>query len=55
MPIRRTVMNADLDQEFTKLGAMAFFDDDKAMLDARVKKLPRATPGPRTRPRARGT
>ena len=39
MPIRRTVMNADLDQEFTKLGAMAFFDDDKAMLDARVKKL----------------
>jgi biphenyl 2,3-dioxygenase beta subunit len=39
MPIRRTVMNADLDQEFTKPGAMAFFDDDKAMLEARVKKL----------------
>ena len=39
MPIRRTVMNSDLDQEFTKLGAMAFFDDDKAMLEARVKKL----------------
>ena len=39
MPIRRTVMNADLDQEFTRPGAMAFFDDDKAMLDARVKKL----------------
>ncbi len=39
MPIRRTVMNADLDQEFTKPGAMAFFDDDKTMLEARVKKL----------------
>jgi biphenyl 2,3-dioxygenase beta subunit len=39
MPIRRTVMNADLDQEFTKPGAMAFFDDDKAMLEARVRKL----------------
>jgi 3-phenylpropionate/cinnamic acid dioxygenase small subunit len=39
MPIRRTVMNADLDQEFTRPGAMAFFDDDKAMLEARVKKL----------------
>ena len=39
MPIRRTVMNADLDQEFTKPGAMAFFDDDKKMLEARVKKL----------------
>ena len=39
MPIRRTVMNADLDLEFTKPGAMAFFDDDKAMLEARVKKL----------------
>lgn len=39
MPIRRTVMLADLDQEFTKPGAMSFFDDDKAMLEARVKKL----------------
>ena len=39
MPIRRTVMNANLDREFTKPGAMAFFDDDKAMLEARVNKL----------------
>ena len=39
MPIRRTVMLADIDQEFTKPGGMAFFDDDKAMLEARVKKL----------------
>ena len=39
MPIRRTVMLADIDAEFTKPGAMAYFDDDKAMLEARVKKL----------------
>lgn len=39
MPIRRTVMAVDLENEFTKPGAMAFFDDDKAMLEARVKKL----------------
>lgn len=39
MPIRRTVMVADLDQEFTKPGAMSFFDDSKAILEARVKKL----------------
>ena len=39
MPIRRTVMNSDLEQEFTQPGAMAFFDDDKKMLEARVKKL----------------
>jgi 3-phenylpropionate/cinnamic acid dioxygenase small subunit len=39
MPIRRTVMAADLENEFTKPGAMAYFDDDKAMLEARVKKL----------------
>ena len=39
MPIRRTVMNADIENEFTRPGAMAFFDDDKTMLEARVKKL----------------
>jgi 3-phenylpropionate/cinnamic acid dioxygenase small subunit len=39
MPIRRTVMNADSEQEFTRPGAMAFFDDDRAMLEARVRKL----------------
>ena len=39
MPIRRTVMLSDIEREFTKPGDMAFFDDDKAMLEARVKKL----------------
>ena len=39
MPIRRTVMANDLEHEFTKPGAMALFDDDKATLEMRVKKL----------------
>jgi 3-phenylpropionate/cinnamic acid dioxygenase small subunit len=39
MPIRRTVAADDADREFTKPGDMAFFDDDKAFLEARVKKL----------------
>jgi biphenyl 2,3-dioxygenase beta subunit len=39
MPIRRTVTLADLDLEFSKPGAMAYFDDDRAMLEMRVKKL----------------
>ncbi len=39
MPIRRTVTLADLDREFTKPGEMAYFDDDRAMLEMRVKKL----------------
>jgi len=39
MPIRRTVTLADIDREFTKQGDMAFFDDDKEMLEMRVKKL----------------
>lgn len=39
MPIRRTVTNADLDREFTKAGDMAYFDDDRALLEMRVKKL----------------
>jgi 3-phenylpropionate/cinnamic acid dioxygenase small subunit len=39
MPIRRTVNNADLDREFTKPGEMAYFDDDRAYLEMRVKKL----------------
>ena len=39
MPIRRTVMLDDIENEFTKLGDMAFFDDDKNVLEARVKKL----------------
>jgi biphenyl 2,3-dioxygenase beta subunit len=39
MPIRRTVMASDLENEFTKPGAVALFDDDRAMLELRVKKL----------------
>ncbi len=39
MPIRRTVSQADLDLEFTKPGEMAYFDDDRALLEMRVKKL----------------
>jgi biphenyl 2,3-dioxygenase beta subunit len=39
MPIRRTVTVADLDLEFTRPGEMAYFDDDFALLEMRVKKL----------------
>ena len=39
MPIRRTVTIANADREFTKPGDMAFFDDDKSLLEARVRKL----------------
>jgi 3-phenylpropionate/cinnamic acid dioxygenase small subunit len=39
MPIRRTVTLANVDREFTKPGDMAFFDDDKTLLAARVRKL----------------
>ncbi len=39
MPIRRTMTNNELEKEFTAPGAMAFFDDDRMMLAARVKKL----------------
>jgi 3-phenylpropionate/cinnamic acid dioxygenase small subunit len=39
MPIRRTVMNADLDLEWTALGGVAYFDDDKPLLEMRVRKL----------------
>jgi 3-phenylpropionate/cinnamic acid dioxygenase small subunit len=39
MPIRRNVTTADLDLEFTKPGEMAFFDDDRLMLEMRVRKL----------------
>jgi biphenyl 2,3-dioxygenase beta subunit len=39
MPIRRTVTLANADREFTKPGDMAFFDDDKSLLEARVRKL----------------
>jgi biphenyl 2,3-dioxygenase beta subunit len=39
MPVRRTKISAQLDSEFSKIGDMAFFDDDKAMLAMRVRRL----------------
>lgn len=39
MPIRRTKMQRDLDQEFTKPGEMAYYDDTKEQLALRVAKL----------------
>lgn len=39
MPIRRTRLKRELDKEFTQPGEMAFFDDDKMMLQGRVNKL----------------
>jgi len=39
MPIRRTVTVSNLEQEFTRIGDMAFFDDDRELLEMRVKKL----------------
>ncbi|HEX3406496.1 MAG TPA: aromatic-ring-hydroxylating dioxygenase subunit beta, partial [Caulobacteraceae bacterium] len=39
MPIRRTVTLSDLDLEFTKPGDMAYFDDDRIMLEMRVRKF----------------
>lgn len=39
MPIRRTRLSRELDKEFTQPGEMAFFDDNKSILEGRVKKL----------------
>ena len=39
MPIRRTTMMRDIENEFTAQGAMAFFDEDKKYLTIRVKKI----------------
>lgn len=39
MPIRRTRSKRELDKEFTQPGQMAFFDDTKMLLEARVKKI----------------
>jgi biphenyl 2,3-dioxygenase beta subunit len=39
MPIRRTRTVDQLDQEFTSPDEMAFFDDDKPMMEMRVRKL----------------
>ena len=39
MPIRRTTTLAQADTEFTKIGAMALFDDDLNFLKMRVAKM----------------
>jgi biphenyl 2,3-dioxygenase subunit beta len=39
MPIRRTMNRRELAREFTTPGQMAFFDDDLATLQGRVRKL----------------
>lgn len=39
MPLRRTRGQRELDQEFTKPGEMAFFDEDKQLLVGRIIKL----------------
>lgn len=39
MPIRRTVTQQDQAREFTQCGDMAFFDDDRELLEMRVRKL----------------
>lgn len=39
MPIRRTRLRRELHKEFTEPGEMAFFDDDKAILEARGRKI----------------
>ena len=39
MPIRRTRTINELDKEFSSPEGMAYFDDDKAMLETRVRKL----------------
>lgn len=39
MPIRRTRLQSELDQEFTRPGEMAFFNDTKPLLAGRIAKL----------------
>src|ERR1700728_265772 len=43
MPLRRTRSKRELDQEFTKPGEMAWFDDNKMVLAGRVAKLATGT------------
>ncbi|HEX5367215.1 MAG TPA: 3-phenylpropionate/cinnamic acid dioxygenase subunit beta [Acidimicrobiales bacterium] len=43
MPLRRTVSRRQRDREFTRPGEMAFFDDTKGVLEARVAKLATGT------------
>lgn len=39
MPIRRTTTAKEVAQEFTRPGEMAFFDDDRRILEMRVQRL----------------
>lgn len=39
MPIRRTTLSDDLDNEFTRVGDMSYFDDNKEFLTMRIKRL----------------
>ncbi len=39
MPIRRTMTAREINDEFTKPGGMAFFDDDKKTLRLRVERM----------------
>jgi 3-phenylpropionate/cinnamic acid dioxygenase small subunit len=39
MPIRRTTTAKEVENEFTKPGGMAFFDDDRRTLGLRVQRL----------------
>ncbi|XOV87954.1 MAG: 3-phenylpropionate/cinnamic acid dioxygenase subunit beta [Pseudomonadota bacterium] len=39
MPIRRTTTAKEVDREFTQPGGIAFFDDDKRILEMRVNRL----------------
>ena len=55
MPIRRTRSKRELDKEFTQPGQMAFFDDTKMLLEARVRRSCRAPPGRKTRRREPAT
>lgn len=43
MPLRRTRTKRELDQEFTRPGEMAWFDDNKMVLAGRVAKLATGT------------
>ena len=39
MPIRRTTLSDDLDNEFTRPGDMSYFDDNKEFLTMRIRRL----------------
>jgi len=39
MPVRRTVMAANIEEEFTRPGEVAFIDDNRMYLEMRIKRL----------------